>query len=158
MTKPRRTGAAPLRPVKGDPGKARERDEASMDASALKQKHVRLDESVIAEVNARSRAQGVSFGDYVAGAVIDRLRHDAGQVDTPDPVNVRINQVIEALTGLTDTVHHDYAAMLEMMQAIFNLARGDSSLIDRPVDELRRLEEGERIVDPRHADAGDGDR
>lgn len=145
-----------LKPLDSRARQSRGAKEQAAKASTDKvQKHVRLDPSVVAQVVAHAQRQDVSFDDYVNAAIVDRLRHDAGYTDTPDPLNVRLNQLIDATQRLDNTVTHDSGMIIEMLRAITDLARGDSTLADKPMDEILHLRAGERIIDPHHASGDD---
>lgn len=158
-TRTKTTGSsqdAGLKPLDSRARQSRDAKEQAAKASTTKvQKHVRLDPSVVAQVIAHAERQGVSFDDYVNAAIVDRLRHDAGYTDTPDPLNLRLNQLIEATQRLDDTVTHDSGMIIEMLKAITDLARGDSTLADKPMDEIVHLRAGERIIDPHHVSGDD---
>lgn len=97
----------------------------------LVQRHIRFERRLSELIDANARATGMTASEYIAAAVADRVRRDAGFIDAPTMVDTRLAELTEKVVSLEHTVETMGRTALASLRGIADLARGDSYLADR---------------------------
>ena len=97
----------------------------------LVQRHVRFERRLSELIDANAKAASMTASEYIAAAVADRVRRDAGFIDAPTMVDTRLAELTEKVVSLEHTVETMGRTALASLRGISDLARGDSYLADR---------------------------